>query len=239
MNGRYRAVLVYPFEASEPYSGGHGPGMAEFLAECRRHGVVCRNLHPDNLRVVDGRVRLIDYGSDIRPLEKEREFAAMCRRGWLCYRWANRPDLKLIMRRARNDAAIAELDGFERFYEAVRRMTGLQRTSEDIVLKMAGRPVRVLDYGCGSGRLAKAMANRGARVLGYDPDRAHRARWDSRCAATNRLRFTSDRDEALAAGPFDLVICRRVLCTLEDDVELRTVLDDLRASVSERGRMPS
>ena len=233
----HRAVLVYPYEASEPYAGGHGPGMVELLVECRQHRVVCRNLYPANLRVVDGQVRLIDYGSDIRPLHDERGFTAMCRRAWLCYRWANRPDLKRIMRRALDDVGIPELDGFERFYEAVRRMTGLQRTPEDIVLKMAGRPARVLDYGCGSGRLARAMANRGARVLGYDPDGALRTRWDSRCAGAAGLRFTNDREEALAAGSFDLVICRRVLCTIEDDAELRTVLDDLRASVSERGKV--
>ena len=58
-------MLIYPFEASDPYTGGHGPGMVELLAECRRYGVVCRNLHPDNLRVADRRVRLIDYGSDV------------------------------------------------------------------------------------------------------------------------------------------------------------------------------
>ena len=64
-----------------------GPGMVELLAECRRYGVVCRNLHPDNLRVVDGRVRLIDYGSDLIPLESEREYTMMCRRAWLSCRW--------------------------------------------------------------------------------------------------------------------------------------------------------
>ena len=96
----HHAVLVYAFETNEPYTGGLGPGMAELLAECRRYGIVCRNLHPDNLRVVDGRVRLIDYGSDIRRLESEHEYTTMCRRAWLSYRWAGRADLKAIMRRA-------------------------------------------------------------------------------------------------------------------------------------------
>ena len=232
----HRAVLVYPYEASEPYTGGHGPGMVALLAECRRHGVIFRNFHPDNLRVVDGRVRPIDYGSDIRPFEDEREFTRMCRRAWLCYRWAVRPDLKRIMRRALDDPSIPELDGFERFREAVRRVTGLHEPSGDIVLGMAGRPARVLDYGCGGGRLARVMADRGARVLGYDPDRTHRARWESVRARAGRLRFTHDRDEALAAGPFDLAVCRRVLCTIEDDAELSAVLHDLRASVTEHGR---
>ena len=148
----HRAVLVYSFEASNPYRGGHGPGMVDLLTECRRHGIVCRNIHPDNLRVVDGRVRLIDYGSDIRPLKCERDFDAMCRRAWLSYRWANRPDLKDIMRRALKDARIPELEGFDRFREAVRRMTERYKVSDDLALGMAGKAEHVLDYGCGKGR---------------------------------------------------------------------------------------
>ena len=267
----HHAVLVYPFEASEPYTGGHGPGMVDLLAECRRHGVVCRNLHPDNLRIVDGRVRLIDYGSDIQPLDTEHEFVTMCRRAWLSYRWANRPDLTKIMRRALDDVEMPELDGFERFHEAVRRVTGRHETSGDVVLGFVGRAERVLDYGCGNGKLAREIADRGREVLGYDPDRAHRARWESLCegrplarspgdsTARNHgrsdqrrertgnsfvpcegignLRFTHERGEVLAAGRFDLVVCRRVLCTIEDDAELRAVLGDLRALVAEHGRV--
>ena len=233
----HHAVLVYPFEASEPYTGGHGPGMVELLAECRRHGIVCRNIHPDNLRVVDGRVRLIDYGSDILPLEDEHEFTTMCRRAWLSYRWASRPDLKQLMRSAPSDPEIPQLDGFDRFHEAVRRVTGQHEASEDVVLEIAGTVKRVLDYGCGKGRLAKDMADRGAQVLGYDPDPAHRARWRSLCRGTGSLRFTHERSDVTAAARFDLVVCRRVLCTIERDADLRAVLGDLRALVSERGRV--
>lgn len=81
------------------------------------------------------------------------------------------------------------------------------------------------------------MATRASRVLGYDPDRAHRQRWESLCRDAGNLRFTHERDEVLAAGPFDLVVCRRVLCTVEDDTELRAILSDLRASVTENGRV--
>ena len=233
----HQAVLVYPFEASEPYTGGHGPGMVELLAECRRYGVVCRNLHPDNLRVVDGRMRLIDYGSDIRPLECEREYTMMCRRAWLSYRWAGRADLKAIMRRALNGDDIPELDGFDRFHEAVRRFSGQYEQSDEVVLDMAGRAERVLDYGCGNGRLAKALTRRGMEVLGYDPDSVHRSLWKSLSRGTDKLRFTHERSEVTAAGPFDLVICRRVLCTIESDAEMRGVLSDLRTLVSEPGRV--
>ena len=233
----HRAVLIYPYEVSEPYAGGHGPGVIDLLAECWRHRVLCRNLYPANLRVVGDRVRLIDYGSDIRCIDDESEFTVMCRRAWLLYRWANRPDLREIMRRALDDMEIPELDGFERFHEAVRRVTGQHEASGDVVLGFVGRAERVLDYGCGNGWLAREIADRGREVLGYDPDRAHQPRWESLCKGIGSLRFTHERGEVLASGRFDLVICRRVLCTIEDDAELRAVLDDLRALVTERGRV--
>ena len=233
----HQAVLVYPFESSEPYTGGYGPGMVELLAECRRYGVVCRNLHPDNLRVVDGRVRLIDYGSDLIPLESEREYAMMCRRAWLSFRWAGRADLKAIMRSVLSGAEPPELDGFDRFHEAVRRATGRNGPQADVVLEMVGRAERVLDYGCGNGRLAEELVRKGMEVLGYDPDPVYRTRWRSRCRELHELRFTHERSDISAAGPFDLVVCRRVLCTVESDSEMRTVLSDLRALVSEQGRV--
>ena len=233
----HRAVLVYPYEPSEPYAGGHGPGLVDLLVECRRFGVVCRNLHPDNLRVADGRVRLIDYGADLRPLENEAEFTAMCRRAWLCWRWAGRADLKAIMRRALDDAGIPELDGFDRFHEAVLRAAGVCQSAKDIVLELAGQAGSALDYGCGTGELAQAQARRGMAVLGYDPDPACRPRWAQRCRETAGLRFTGDRNALPTAGPFDLVVCRRVLCTIEDDGAMQAVLDDLRALVSDGGRV--
>lgn len=230
-------VLVYPYEPSEPYTGGHGPGLVELLVECRRYGVVCRNLHPDNLRVIDSRVRLIDYGCDIRPLEDEDEYTMMCRRAWLSWRWAGRDDLKAIMRRALNDTEVPELDGFDRFHEAVRRSAGRHHAPGDVVLDLAGQARRALDYGCGKGRLARDMASRGMEVLGYDPDPAYGTHWRSMCRDTTGLRFTNERAEVSTAGPFDLVVCRRVLCTIESDDEMRVVLSDLRALVSERGRV--
>ena len=233
----HHAVLIYPFEQSKPYAGGHGLGMVELLAECWRHGVVCHNIHPKNLRVVDGRVRLIDYGSDIRPLNSEHEFVTMCRRAWLSYRWASQPNLAEIMRRALKDVQMPELDGFERFHEAVRRVAGQHETSPDVVHEFVGQANRMLDYGCGNGKLAKEVTDRGVSVLGYDPDHTRQARWSSYCEGSSDLRFTHERSEMLAAGRFDLVICRRVLCTIEDDAELRAVLNDLRALVTNRGRV--
>ena len=232
------AVLVYPFEPSEPYTGGHGPGLVNLLVECRQQGVVCRNIHPDNLRVADGRVRLVDYGSDLRPLDDEREFTTMCHRAWLSFRCHDRPDLKALMRRALRQADLPELARFDRFHEAVLRMAGERQACEDIALQLvAGRPRRVLDYGCGSGKVAKALADGGAEVLGYDRDDTRHKRWRPLAGGKSGLRFTTVRAEAMAGAPFDLVVCQRVLCTIEDDAAMRGILDDLRSAVAKDGRV--
>ena len=235
----HRAVVVYPFEDTEPYAGGCGPGLVGLLQECWRHGIVCRNIDPDNLRVIDGRVRLIDYGSDIRrhSPDDEREFRIMCQRAWMSFRWAANPRLDKVMRKALTDWNIPELDGFERFYEAVLRVTGRSKDNQarTAILRMAGGSLRALDYGCGDGKLAQALAERCAEVVGYDPDKERVPRWQARDAAN--LRFTHDRTEALAGAPFDLVVCQRVLCTVDRDDVVRDILRDLRTSVSHRGRI--
>ena len=185
-------------------------------------------------------MRLIDYGSDIKPWDAD-EFVTMCQRAWLAFRWASHPNLKQIMRRALKAEDIPELDGFDRFHEAVRRVTG-QHETRDVVLGLAdpsrepGRICRVLDYGCGHGKLARKIAERGGEVVGYDPDRTLAARWATLGSGIANLRYTHNRSDALSAGKFDRVICARVLCILHDD-EFRAVLDDLRTLVADRGRV--
>lgn len=232
----YRAVLVYPFEDSEPYSGGHGASIVAMLRECKSKDVVCRNIDPANLRVVDGRVRLIDYGSDIHPYS-ELEFKTMCQRAWLSFRWAHLPNLKQIMREALTNENIPELDGFCRFFEAVNKTTAQWEESEGVVFDMIGNATHVLDYGCGKGKISGRLANRGLQVLGYDPDRSVRPRWETLAKENGSLRFTHDRNDALSRGPFDLVICRRVICTIEDESELRLILKDLRKLAGDSGRI--
>lgn len=232
-------VLVYQYEPSKPYIGGDGVGMVDLMVECHRFGVVCRNIHPDNLRLVEGRVRLIDYGSDIRPLDGEDEFLAMCRRAWLSWRWPWHSGLKDIMRRALTDSELPELNGFDVYHEAVRRLTEQDTKPEDIALRLIGGvgADTALDYGCGTGRRAKSLADSGTRVVGYDPDESLRSGWDVLADETRNLRFTHDRSRALKYGPYSLVVCRRVLCTVEDDGEMAAVLRDLRNAVRADGRV--
>ena len=231
------AVLVYPFEESAPYAGGHGPSLVELLAECHAERIVCRNLHPDNLRVVDGRVRLIDYGSDVVPLDGETDaFEQMCRRAFLSWRFAHRRDLKELMRRALVERQLPHLDGFDRFYEAVRTRAGLSTRPEPLRARAKQlTPRSVLDYGCGRGRLLRVLAPSSERTVGFDPDVDLQATWSD--LVDSGAVMTHDARRALAEGPFDLVVCERVVCTIDDDDVVKKIAEDLRAAVKPDGRV--
>lgn len=222
------AVLVYPYEPSAPYAGGHGPGLVRLLRECRSQGVVCRNLHPANLRVVCEDVRLIDYGRDLAPWSEEG-WHQMLRRAWLTWRWPHLPDLKALMRRAL-DEEIPELDGWERLREAIDERSK-EELLDDLVFGLVRRdaPRTVLDFGCGKARLARRLATEGVAVVGYDPA------LPEGLEGASSLDLTADRAAALHGRPFDAVVCELVLCVLDEEA-YRQALSDLRAALCTGGR---
>lgn len=234
------SVLVYPFEPSEPYAGGRGPGLVELMAECHAHDLVCRNIHPKNLRQVGQQVRLIDYGGDLLLADEledfEAEFVAMCRRAYISWRHAHRADLDGLLRASCRDPDLPELCGFEQhFMRAVRESTG-QLPPLDPLLPIAEgmAPQRVLDFGCGKGEISQLLARMGHSVVAYDPDLALVERLGGLRA--RNLEPVHHLDEVLAHAPYDLVVCRRVLCLL-DDGAAREVLTQLRRCVSDQGRV--
>lgn len=228
-------VLTLPFEESEPYRGGHGPDLVRLLRQCRECGITCRNVHPDNLRVTAHGLRLIDYGSDIRPFD-ETDFLHMCRRAWLTWRWHHRPDLKQLMRRALRDDSLPELDGFERFLRAVEIAPRHEVLDDLLMAKIAAlRPRHVLDHGCGKAKLARRLSATRVDVVGFDPDVTLAARWSADAPAPG-LTLTND-PRALEAHLFDLVVSELVLCAIEDEAEYTRTLSELRRLVKEDGRV--
>lgn len=221
-------ILVYPYEPSEPYTGGQAAGIAQLLRECREHGIAFRNLHPRNLRVVGDRVRLVDYGLDLTALDAT-EWRHMIRRAWLCWRWAHHPDLDGLMRQALREE-VPELTGWERLARAVDADDAIQAL-HDLTVRavLEGAPGTVLDYGCGSGKLVRELVERKVRALGFDPRPARH--WQCLASAN----FTSDRERALTSGPYDVVVCSLVLCTLET-ADYRRALTDLRVAIPAGGR---
>ena len=83
-----------------------------------------------------------------------------------------------------------------------------------------GRPLTLLDVGCGSGRLSRRLFEQGFSVFGVDinPDAIHAARCSpaSANAVGHSLRFevvdfAEDASPRLDGGPFDVVICQLVI----------------------------
>lgn len=223
-------LVVYPFEESTPYTGGRGAELLALLRECKSYGITFRNMHPKNLRVTATGLKLIDYGSDIRPYTDDG-YRAMAERAWLTWRWPHRPDLDEIMRRALADKTLRELDGFERFWQALNEhrpsATRIVAAIVDPLILESG-VTSVLDFGCGKkARSARRLAEAGLTVVGYDPGRGIEESWRRFDPLPPTLTLTTNREVALAAGPFDAVISSLVLCELGDDPEYEQALADI------------
>lgn len=228
-------VAVYPYEEGARYDGGHLDGLLTLLRECREAGIACRNIHPDNLLVTRSGVKLIDFGSDIVPLDGD-EFEQMCRRAFLTYRFHFCSDLKLLMSRALVDPDLPELTDLNHFRRALdpRGFDELFHLPLARIV-LAERPGSVLDYGCGDGRLTETLCGESIHATGYDPDQESISK-RRRHGGPGRYGGVELLDELKANSVvFDSVVCSRVLCTISDPDEFHAVLNDLRSLVADAG----
>ena len=228
-------VVVYPYEEGTRYEGGHLDQILTLLRESREAGLVCRNIHPDNLLVTSSGIRMIDIGSDV-VADKGDDFEQMCRRAYLTYRFHYRTDLKHLMTRALNDPFLPEFSGFDEFMNALDPRGLDELLFEPIAnLIVEQRPRTVLDYGTGNGRLAESLAQRGISVTAYDPDtsKIERCKEHGNLVTYGDKRLLSSLLEDSAR--FDSAVCSRVLCTMSDTNELDNILKDLRQLVADSG----
>jgi SAM-dependent methyltransferase len=92
------------------------------------------------------------------------------------------------------------------------------RALDDMVLKLLGDgPARVLDLGCGSGRLSAALGNAGFEVDGIDVE-ARAVELGRRILARSGVRGVTlydgdafDPEHPVAAGGYDAMVCVEVL----------------------------
>jgi len=91
---------------------------------------------------------------------------------------------------------------------------------QEMKTEAAGRPLTLLDVGCGSGRLSRRLFEQGFSVFGVDinPDAIHTAQHHaaSADAAGRRLLFevadfADNASPQLHGGPFDVVVCQLVI----------------------------
>jgi len=109
-----------------------------------------------------------------------------------------------------------------------------------------GRPLTLLDVGCGSGRLSRRLFERGLSVVGVDINRAAiqaaHALASPPDAAGPGLRFAvadfaADEPPRLDGGPFDLVVCQLVISIVGDARSRANLLRHARESLRPGGRL--
>ena len=222
-------VITYNHVEGTAYRNGSLHDLLGFLRDCRDAGIVCLNAHPDNFVQTDDGVMLVDIGSDVRPYT-DKDFLSMCRKVFLMHRFPFRTDLKRLMRESWEIEDIPEMFGFEHFLRALD-----PRSKEEILdpllvkLALEECPDRVLDYGCGKGRIAESLAERGVSVVAYDPDPAVIERCRSYGSSVDYV------DRPPSQGECDVAICSLVLCALEYQNAFDEALRDLRSLVSDDG----
>lgn len=111
--------------------------------------------------------------------------------------------------------------------------------AEAYYLALAGnRPQTILDMGCGTGRLAVALAERGHRVTGADPSAGMIQVARSR-PGTERVRWVDSDAANLALDTrFDLIIMTgHVFQVFLENDEVRATLRNLRRHLAPGGRL--
>jgi len=98
---------------------------------------------------------------------------------------------------------------------------------------------RVLDVPCGHGRIARRLAQRGAKVTGVDRSAlfVERAREDARRHGVDVDYRQGDMLALDAAGEFDLLVCWFTSFGYYDDDTLRATLRRMHAALAPGGRL--
>lgn len=130
------------------------------------------------------------------------------------------------------------IDRFERMRAAGIDLAGEARTCDALV----ERGARIIDAGCGPGRVAIPLAEYGHRVVGLDIDpqlltAAHALADRSDRANLDLEFFEADICQPWPAGDADLIVCCGNVLTFLDDDQPRAALTQMCAALAPQGRI--
>ncbi len=238
----FRIVQTEPTVISYDWIQGKHPDYQtnarpwlELLEECKEKQIVYWDLKPLNLILSpENKLTIIDIGRDLKPYDED-DWESMVRKAYLCWKHWDKPNLRELLTRSLSEhdaSSLTELEGLESF----RRAIGIQDKSElhdpwfvDIVT--TNYSGKALDWGCGSGRLTKQLADAGLEIDAFDPNQEMKQKVCER-GGINWI----DGPDDVADGAYSLAICNLVLCEIESDQEATDVLRIITRSICDDGR---
>lgn len=226
-----KKVIRYPYEDSEPYKGGHARELAELIAFAKANGFAYDNYKPSNFIVVDGRLKLVDYGKSFVPHTEELYLRSIERvYQMLRYPFLSEDEFKqLICRSYKNDAEYINYG--KDVFEALVERRYKEKLHDAVLLRRLGEYTfdTVLDYGAGKCKIANALADtHKTDVFDIDTDVLRKRAGPK----VNIIERASD----VPAGGYDLVLNNLVLCCVDNDTA-ESIVQDLARAVKTDGRV--
>jgi len=229
------SVISYDWvEGEHPnFETNVGPWL-DLLRECKENNFVYWDLKPQNLILMpENRLVIIDIGWDLKPFEND-DWESMVKKAYLCWKHWDKTNLRELLTRSLRDTEphqFPELEGIEIFRSAIE----IQDKSDlhdpwFIDLLGSNYSGEVLDWGCGSGRLTKQIADLGYNIDAYDS----RTELKHKITAHPLVNWINGPNE-MKKGKYSLAICNLVLCDIESDEEALDVLKIISDSLKQGG----
>ena len=225
------AVIKYKYEYSSKYSGGYATQFADLLNFGRDNGFVFTNIKRDNFIVVNGHIKLIDYGKSIVPFDADI-FDRSVERAYqlIRYYFLSTEEFKQIITKSYENQA-SDIDaGLSSFKNMIKKRYK-EDLHDDKVLKIIKdfNPKKVLDYGAGKCKIANSLTNL-FDVSVFDIDEKtilERANDDVQV-----LKFVETSQE----GEYDLVNSNLVLCCI-DNITVESVMTNMTRMLKIGGKL--
>jgi hypothetical protein len=218
-DGKY--VIRYKYSPSTEYNGGYAEQLADLIVFGKENGFVFTNIKKRNFIVVNGQLKMIDYGHSIEPFSQEKYLRSIKRcYQMLRYSFLNEEEfLNLIALHYADKKAKAIDCGWENF-ELLLHKRQKEAIHDTYIFKLLCLPTkqRILDYGAGKCKIANYLAcNNDVTVYDIDKDLLHK-----RAASNVRIADTAD---SLVRDSFDIVLNNRVLCCTNNEINADILAD--------------
>lgn len=211
-------IIRYPFEQSEPYESGHAREFVELLRFAKQNGLVFDNYKKDNFVVVNGKLKLVDYGISFLPYSEELHKKSVKRVfEMLRYPFLDENEYGQLIRRSYQNGTRFIDDGWE-LLEAIVNRRYKEDLHDDVILNLVDLycSQNILDYGAGKCKIANTLSQKySVAVFDIDKDIL-------RSRALPQVEILDDI-QCIPSGKYDVVLNNLVLCCVDDDTAQQIV----------------